>query len=328
MLLQPPGRRKRAIFRVPFLVLAAVFASPSEQRAAAQDEDLPSQDVRAEVLTTEDDWPVHITYYQSGLGKETPVVILLHMYGGNRLVWDGDDGFAKRLQTAGYAVVNVDLRKHGESKKGGADDGTSSGRTRGGDATGIKPADYQAMVKYDLEAVKEFIYQEHQKQHLNMNKLAIIAPAMSAPVALYFGVADWQKAPHNDAPTEATRTPRGKDVRAFILLSPDSNLPRLPTGTVMKTLRNPEWNIAFLVLYGKADAADRGQAKRMFQQLTGVEGSEQRMFLKEFDNNFRGTDALNKPDKIEEYMLPFLDKFVKDAPGQWGDRRSRFDRGS
>jgi pimeloyl-ACP methyl ester carboxylesterase len=327
MLLESLGRRRTLASHVRLAVVCAVILLGS--RATAQEPEKPKKETRPEVLTTQDDWPIHITYYQSDLGKETPVVMLLHMYGGNRRVWEGSDGFAEKLSTAGYAVVNVDLRKHGQSKKASDTDSATSGRSKGGDATGVKPADYEAMVQYDLEAVKEFIYQEHQKQHLNMNKLAIVAPEKSAPIALYYAVADWNKKPHDDAPTEATRTPRGKDVRAFILLSPASNLPRLPTGNILKTLRNPEWNIAFLILYGKSDAEDRGDARRMYQQLIGSEGIEDRAFLKDFNNNFRGTDALNKEGRgLEDYMVAFLDKFLKGAPGQWQDRRSRFERGS
>ena len=67
-------------------------------------------------LTTADGWDIHITYYE-GRGKESPVAILIPGVEGNdksmtRKVWDG---VATTLQKDGYAVVSVDLRKHGDS---------------------------------------------------------------------------------------------------------------------------------------------------------------------------------------------------------------------
>jgi len=290
---------------------------------AAAQQDKPEPSIRGDIaLRTEDDWPIYITYYQSGEGRETPIVLLLHMYGGNRLVWDGDGGFAKQLWSDGYAVITADLRKHGQSQSSSATKSKSKSR----DATGLKPADYEAMVEEDLKAIREFVFEEHQKQHLNMNKLAIIAPEMSAPLAVHYTKWDWSQEPYKDAPTESSRTPRGHDVRALVLLSPVTNLPRLPTGKIMKELRDPDWNIAFLVLYSEEDPIDRGQAKRMFQQVAGRVDSDDRMYLKEYKNKLRGTDALGRNLMVEEYVLSFLGKYLKGASGTWRDRRSRYDR--
>src|SRR5690606_10555327 len=117
--------------------------------------------------------------------------ILLHGKGGDRLVWEqkgaGATGksFAAVLQDQGYAVVSVDLRKHGESKRE--------------DDKELRPDDYRAMVG-DLEAVKKFLLAEHQEKKLNINKLGIIAADDMAPVAVTFAQIDWQKKPYDDAP--------------------------------------------------------------------------------------------------------------------------------
>ncbi len=309
------------------LCLCGAIALFSAESAQAQ-KDGPKKIVHDDiVLTTKDDWAIHLSYYQSDGGKETPVVMLLHVYGGNRLVWEGDGGFADRLHQEGYSVITVDLRRHGQSKATGKA-AKLLGKGRGGDATGLKPADYQAMVENDLVAVKEFIAEQHAKQLLNMNKLAIVAPEMSAPIALHFSEWDWSQEPYNDAPTEEGRTPRGQDVRAIVLLSPESHLPRLSTGKPLKTLRNPEWNIAFLVLYSETDPYDRGQAKRMFHQLAGRSKSDDtRMYLKDYaPRKARGTDILGKDTMVEEYIMTFLSKYLRDAPGKWQDRRSRYNR--
>jgi pimeloyl-ACP methyl ester carboxylesterase len=283
----------------------------------------PPKGVKAttdKAVTTSDGWTIHFTYFQPAAGREAPVVILLHMRGGNRLVWGTSEqaGFATQLQDAGYAAIAVDLRKHGESKQG------AGGKRADGDLTGF---DYVGMVNGDLEAVKGFIYEEHQLQHLNMNKTAIVGAEMSAPVALNFALADWNRAPHNDGPTFESSTPRGQDVRAIVLLSPEQNLPRLPTPKVITSLRSPAWNIAFLVAAGTQDQFDGGQSRKVFRQLTGVPESKSRMYLETFNYNVRGTDLLGKKEiPVEELMMKFLDMHLKHAPGAWHDRRSRFQR--
>ena len=58
------------------------------------------------------------TFYP-GMGEAPwPGVILLHMAGGDRQIWESN-GFAQRLVEQGYAVLAVDIRNHGKS---GGDD--------------------------------------------------------------------------------------------------------------------------------------------------------------------------------------------------------------
>src|SRR5687768_8980028 len=47
----------------------------------------PAPVVKTDTLTTGDGWSIPITYYQSGLGKDASVIILLHGEGGDQLVW-------------------------------------------------------------------------------------------------------------------------------------------------------------------------------------------------------------------------------------------------
>ncbi len=54
------------------------------------------------------------TFYP-GLGQPPwPGVILLHMSGGDRHIWE-ENGFAATLVAEGYAVLAVDIRNHGDS---------------------------------------------------------------------------------------------------------------------------------------------------------------------------------------------------------------------
>ena len=52
-------------------------------------------------------------------------------------------------------------------------------RVRTSSETGLRAGDYVNMVRFDLEAVKAFIFEEHQKEQLNMAKTAIAAADFS-----------------------------------------------------------------------------------------------------------------------------------------------------
>ena len=98
---------------------------------------------------------------------------------GNQLIWEKT---AETLRAKGFAVVTVDLRKHGKSLPEGDVASTRLNRT-----------DYQLMVAEDLELVKRFLMDEHHAHKLNIRKLGIVAMGMSAPVALTFAGNDWLK---------------------------------------------------------------------------------------------------------------------------------------
>lgn len=271
-----------------------------------------------EMVTTADGWQIPFTYYKSTLGRDAPVVILLHMKGSNRNEWKSN-GVAEMLQDKGYAVVAMDLRQHGESKPVG---GTPSG------PDALKARDHQIMASAggELEAVKQFLYEEHQRENLNMAKLAIVAPGTSAPVAATWAANDWTKKPYNDAPTLASRTPRGQDVKALIFLSPETNVPGLQITRPLQFLRNAP--IAFLILHG-AVPEDERDSKKMHQQLTGVSGSQDRVFIQGYGYKLRGTDLLAADDPKappKNLLLGFLEKHLKSQDIPWRDRRSRLVR--
>ena len=302
--------------RVAAAALATAVATFAFCAPAAAQKD--GVQVQNPVVTTTDRWNIALTYYESPGDRESPVVVLLHMKGGNRLVWN--NGFAEELNKEGYAVIAVDLRGHGESKPTSAAL-AASGRSRPG--KDLKAADYQFMVTQDLEAVKQFIFDEHQREKLNMRKMAIIATEMSAPVAMNFAMLDWLKRPYNDAPTPALQTPRGQDVRALVLISPEEQLSGMNTNDAVQALRTPEWNVSFLVAYGNKDRKDAGTSQKLYKKLTQVSENEHRMYLADYPIKLRGTDLFGQPGgRIESNILTFLDKHLKQLPDTWRDRKS------
>ncbi len=213
-------QRPTGLFLSALVFGVIVAAGPQAFRAQAQEGNRIER-----VLPTGDDWQVYITYYSAfeqkeSLVKNTPVVILLHGDKENRLVWEGEKGLAPRLQREGFAVITVDLRKHGQSTNVGRASGDSPAGGKSTEGTNLTSEDYGNMVDQDLEAVKKFIFEQNQAKRLNMNKIGIVAAESSAAVAVCFAGNDWKKEPFDDAASEDMKTPRGQDVRALVLLSP------------------------------------------------------------------------------------------------------------
>lgn len=285
------------------------------------------QNVQTEVLESEGDgFPIHISYYPAledknpnGL-ENAPVIILLHGENGSRLVWDkssapqGGKAFAEVLNSIGYAVVSVDLRKHGES--------VVEGQTKVLDNN-----DYTKMARGDVPAVKLFLVKEHEAKKLNVNKLGIVASDIMAPVALEYAELDWRQQPYLDGPGGSPGTPRGQDVRAIALLSPVASIGRVNGTRALNYLKNPDMGIGFFIVAGTRDAADKNQASKMNEVLTAIRQNEERVTFLQPNTNARGTDLLANPAaQIEPPMLEFFKKFVKDADSEWRSRKSRYDR--
>lgn len=338
----------RAAIMVHWLIPALLCVFFASLPAAAQDKDKPIEDKL--IQSPADGWPLKLTYYKSTEGKEASVVVLMHMKGENRLMWTAPKGFAEQLQGKGFAVVAVDLRKHGQSKPGAENEDPKKASTdkskKSSAGLDLKPADYQLMVR-DMDAIKKFIFDEHQNGNLNMRKTAIVAPGMSAAIGVTFAAADWQKVPYNDAPTLATRTPRGQDVQAMVFLSPDTTLPGVPAHLVTPQFRSAGIPMASLILVGKTDPQDKDQAKQLFIQLGGdpakttpkkpepkkagqekepEKENKERLFYIEVNAKLRGTELLGKRLGIEDAITSFLHDHVQMLKGpeyEWRNRQSR-----
>ena len=70
------------------------------------------QEIFAIGMVTNDGVRIQGTYYRPA-ATNAPGIVLLHMLGRNRQDWDA---FARQLQDAGYGVIAIDLRGHGESQ--------------------------------------------------------------------------------------------------------------------------------------------------------------------------------------------------------------------
>lgn len=274
--------------------------------------------VETKTLMTADGWSIPITYYQSDMGKEAAVVLLLHGEGENQLVWE-KNGLAKRLQAENFAVVTCDLRKHGEAK---------NPRANGG-GKGLNAIDYKAMCARnkvsELEVIQDFLFEEHQEERLNMAKYAIVASDNMATIALNWAAIDWTKKPFDDAPTLSAKTPRGQTVRGLILLSPSEDVPGVSSAPPLRFFRMLRGNpVAMLFVNGSKDGTAR-DVRNMVKQVKSPSNSKV-IYTESFTTSLKGSDLIGRVPKAEPLTVGLLKKHVQDLDVDWKDRRSRAER--
>jgi hypothetical protein len=142
-----------------------------------------------------------------------------------------------------------------------------------------------------------------------------------------FAELDWAQTPYLDGPGGSPGTPRGQDVQALVLLSPSTTAGRLNATRALNVLKSPVFQIAFQIIAGTRDAADRNQARKAYEVVSSIKQNEERVEFERPNTNSRGTDLLaNQAAKAELKILPFLDKHVKQRESTWATRKSRYDR--
>ncbi len=270
------------------------------------------------VVTAADGWDIHYTYWESPMGKEAPVVILLHGKGQARLIWKVLP-LAKELAKKQFAVIAVDLRKHGESK-------APENASVQAKSAKLSKFDYEGMILGDLEAVKKFIYAEHQEKRLNMRKLGVVAIDMSAAIALNWAQYDWSKKPFDDAPTLAARTPRGQDVQALVLVSPVDSLSGV--GTIKATRFLRATGISILLMSSKKVSSDTRTAAKMYSQLGGSQQDQKnkRIYNIGSDIKLTGSNLLARQPQLQAGIQKFLEDHVMKHVAPWKDRESRLSK--
>ncbi len=305
---------RRAVSRsLLVLTVCSLLVSSSVARGQAPAKKATSED---RSLLAKDGAEIKITYFKSTAGQDAAVVVMLHGKGGNRLIWKSH---AEALQKFDYAVVTVDLRGNGESTGGSG--GAATGKKS--DTGSPKARDYAAMVAGDMEAVKKFLFEEHQKKQLNMNKLGIVAADMSTPVAIAYTELDWDKKPYDDAPTLAQQTPRGQDVQALVLLSPEATAPGVNVTKSLGAVRFLGRSV--MLAAGSKNKADLTAANKIYDLLAPKKEENENIVIHRYDTPLGGTNLLGKNLGFEKHMVDFLNKYLKDYKSEWRDRRSKLD---
>jgi alpha-beta hydrolase superfamily lysophospholipase len=150
-------------------------------------------------FATSDGWKIYASYREAGEGK--PAAILLHMLIADRHSYDG---FGAKLAAAGFNVLALDSRGHGDSTK-------QNGATKR-HAEFDDEAHKSSLL--DVAAAKDFL----AGKGADTSKLVIVGASIGANFALNYGADD-------------------ADVRAVVLLSPGLNYHGVETATAMAKYR-------------------------------------------------------------------------------------------
>jgi pimeloyl-ACP methyl ester carboxylesterase len=301
-----------------FLTVIFLVCSTDCTQAAGRQPGAPN--TREEKLSAPDGWPIHATYYESAAGKESPVVILLAAAEGpdkkdarNRRVWQNT---ALGLQKSGFAVIAVDLRKHGDSIPELTEPDSALLR--------MSPTDYVVMAASDMEAVKTFLLSEHHREKLNIRKTGIVSVGSSAMVAAAFAVADWAQKPYPDGPTPEASTPRGQDVRALIMYSPNANVKGISSTTILRAINSLP--IAVHVVASSDIKEDARNADRIFKAVEikdDLYKDKRKLTTATGEIAAEGFLEGRFADPTNKDITEFLTRNLKELDMPWMSRKSR-----
>ncbi|MCE5269014.1 MAG: alpha/beta hydrolase [Planctomycetaceae bacterium] len=303
-----------AMRRATLVALVAVLACVGMAAAAAgqaakskkgdKEEELPKpEDV---VLRTGDRVELGLTYYAGSKGKETIPIVLLHGLKQSRSEYKE---LAPALQALGYAVVVPDLRGHGQSTRK-----RMGGRSETLDAAKLMPSQFGAMVREDMTAVKDFLWERNNAGQLNLDKLCVVGADMGASVALNFAAYD--ATGYGSGAVYYGPLKLGRFVKALVLISPRWSSPGLPLG---QAARNPavQRDIAMLILVGKEEPRELSEAKRVYglfksshvepiDEKDAEKVDRQTLFFGGLPTSLQGTKLLDPKFNVQALIADFV----------------------
>jgi dienelactone hydrolase len=178
------------------LILLAVVAAQAA----------PAPTARIVRLNAADDTGISAAYY-AAITNPAPGIILVHDYGKTRDEWST---FVPALQSAGFAILAIDLRGHGESTRRLTAQGPKALAYHN-----FTPRDFQDML-LDLDAAYDWLIAQ---PGVNKNRIAIVGGGLGANLAIRYGA-------FND------------EVAAFLLFSPGFIYQDVRTDDVIAKLGN------------------------------------------------------------------------------------------
>ncbi len=283
-----------------------------------------------------------VVYYAGIHGRETIPVVLLHKHHGRKA-----DFFQliEALWEKGHAILVVDLRGHGKSllNKRNPDRPLSSET--------LRRDDFIAMVGYDMMAVEKFLAEKNNNGELNIDKLCVVGAEMGATVGLYWTRLNWDRGGN-------TLGKRGQDVKALVMISPQSDVPGLnlqmalkppaPVGMIVAEERKQlkrdskslvragaadfRRDVSVLIQVGKSDKKVAATANRLESQLSTFrrkfdplpEGVTKDVYLPDYITSLQGTKLLDAPNlNAVDHIVKFIDIHLVKRKIPWQNRYNR-----
>jgi len=312
------------LFAVGVLLPAPVFSQRKTEEAAEEtDEDFDEESDdglggEALSLTTKDGLRMTCRYYPGLEDKETIPVVLLHGWKGQGSDFDALADYLQSDDGGAHAVIVPDLRGHGGSTElrpessGSASKGSAAkSKTLNSNRTG-KP-EFQAMLKYDLEAIKSFLVKEHNAGKLNVDGLTVVGAEMGAVLSMYWTARDW-----NWEPLAGIK--QGQDVKALVLLSTPASFKGITPNAALKQtdLRD---KVSMLMLFGEKEIKQKQAGERLFNTVKRHRNQvfkskeekreKQDLFLFGLDTKLQGAELLESDLPTARYIGQFIDGRVR-----------------
>ena len=283
-----------------------------------------AQESKDITLKTKDGVKLAITYYPSANREQALPVVILHDQQDSRVAYDS---IARKLQQPqgedgeSFAVVTVDLRGHGGSTKQKLPDGT----TRELDAAKLRKNDFEAMVKYDMKAVRTFLVGKNDKGEINLNELSIVGVGLGASVATIWTAHDWAYPP-------LAVGKQGQDVKALVLISPRWKNNGL---LIQQAVQQPgvQREVALIMIYGRDNSRVRADIRRIYKQVEKYHPEPELAGDKSRDlaglgvpTSLQGGKLLQEVgirDKVVQRIADFLNLHVAQENHEWLKRRNR-----
>lgn len=296
-----------SVFAIACLLFSPVQAQERRRGNTEEDEALKPRPVK---LTSKDGVELQTFYFPSDKGKEAVPVMIIHE-------WKGSGNYASlalALRQAGHAALVVEYRGHGNSQNYK----DAQGRAKTFSIATMGRRDVEAILRYDLEAAKQFLKKENNAGRLNLNALVLVGSGEGAILAAHWAARDWK------FPTVG-RIKQGQDVKGLVYVSPAKNVEGIAIDKVM-TDRNL-MQLPTLVISGTqgSDAKDSIQIAKRLEvmkkranrgQATGYE-------YQELPTPLRGAALVKEVSSVIPLIIAFIGDNIEisDSSNEWIERQ-------
>ena len=284
-------------------------------------------------LQTADGVRLRATYFASTRGKESVPVVLLHEFKGSR---HDMAALATSLQkNHGFAVVTVDLRGHGDSTEV-----VDMDKKLDCNSPTFTPQ-FPRMVKYDLEAVKTFLFEKNDAGELNVDKLCVVGAEMGASVGFLWSIVDWSW-------PQLTTNKQGQDVKGIVMISPepafktlrmtaitpdcipDVLLQKASPQSIQQADNDVRSKVSIYVVVGARDSSAVGAANRVYTTFTkfrkppAKKEDRDLFFDNSPDTKLQGSKLLQEKSLgVEDNIVAFIQARCADQVLPWSQRKTQ-----